>query len=129
MAFPDAELIVGRYLRDKLGTTASVVLTLAPDQVFTPPVVRVNRIGGNWRVHNVLDEPMIDIDVWGETAEAAKSVIHSARTQCAALRGLHYLGAAVTHVYEVAGPGRRPEDDSALTRWGFTIGLLLHPVT
>lgn len=124
---PDIEVIVGLYLKDQLGTDASVYTTLPATVSYAKPVVRINRIGGTWRIRNVLDEPTIDVDLWGKDAGALKTMTERVRAQLLALGGVMHLGAVITRATEVAGPLRRPEDDPALYRFGFTVGLLVHP--
>lgn len=125
---PDIEVVVGEYLKDQIGADATVYTSLPSSVSYTKPVVRVNRIGGTWRNRAaMLDEPILDIDVWHTNGTTLKEMVARTRAQLAAMVGVMHRGIVVTRVFEQAGPVRRPEDDPTLARIGFSVGLLVHP--
>jgi hypothetical protein len=124
---PDIEVLAGLYLKDQLGTDATVYTALPSTVDYTKPVVRLNRIGGTWRIRGVLDEPTLDVDLWGKAPAALKTMTERVRGYLMAANGVMHNGAVITRVSEVAGPLRRPEDDPSLYRIGFTVALLVHP--
>lgn len=121
------ERVVGHYLIDHLGTAAQVYTRLPAGVRFTPPVVRLNRTGGVSRLLNVIDAPVVDLDVWSVDPDLAESTARRVRSFVLAMRGVMHLGLVVTRVDEQAGLSRRPEDDATLTRYGMSAVLLTHP--
>lgn len=125
LTFGDIEVFIGRYFRDQFGNNAKVYQELPSTVIYDVPVIRANRIGGMWVRPGILDNPMVDVDVWASTIEACKSTVSVARGLSAGLVNISYLGLVVTKVSELAGPVRRPETDENLSRIGFTLDLLV----
>lgn len=128
---PDMEVVVGEYLKIQLGALAAAVYTALPSGVtYEKPVYRINRIGGVRR--GVVEEVVLDIDAWrtkdaGGAITSLKASVATARAEMMGMKGVRHRGIVVTRAWEVAGPVRRPEEDTALGRLGFTVGLLVHP--
>lgn len=123
----DAEVLVGGYLRFELGGDYKVCTELTESEDFTVPVIRVQRAGGQGQPGLILDEALMDIDVWGKTRNDTKTAMRRARALMAAAKGVWFAGAVITKVEELDGPAPRLEPDPKLYRWGFTHGVSIHP--
>lgn len=123
---PDLEVVFGEYLKGRLGDDATVYTALPATVSYVKPVLRINRIGGIRR-SRIMEEGVMDVDVWHGNATSCKAMMARARAHLLGARGVMHRGVVVTQTWEVAGPGRRPEEDPAMTRIGFTVGLLVHP--
>lgn len=120
--YPDAELAVVTYLREKLGSLAQVhvrVPSSRPDQFVT-----VRRSGGT--SDGVLDRPLIDVFAWAGRDEDAKDLAQRVRAELGAIRGTH-SGIQVTAVADYAGLSPAP-DPSTQARWTFSVQLTIRGV-
>jgi hypothetical protein len=130
--FPDAELMARNFLAEYFGDEAHLCTVLPEDAQFDElvqdkAVIRVIRTGGSWRFRRVLDEPMVDIDVWAGSLASARLFANRARAAVADMQGDQRDGGLCTYSTEISGPGRRPEDNPKVYRIGFTAGLLVRP--
>ena len=124
---PRITVVVGEYLRDWLEPDGIKVYPRLPDSPQWP-AVRPTRIGGVMRnVRARLDEAIMDVDVWTTAGDSAETLANTARDYMLQMTGVMHRDIVITRTFDSAGPAPRPEDDKALERFGFTVGLLFHP--
>lgn len=130
---PDAELLTTAFLRQDdavLAKVADEIYTELPARHDTWPAVRVTRIGGAPAFQPlVLDEPLLQIDVWGgpkRTALQAAETIRSALSE----RTPFTLPGTGTLAVERFGSLRYLPDETyspARPRWTFDVVLATRP--
>ncbi|MEV3992051.1 hypothetical protein AB0J57_24370 [Streptomyces sp. NPDC049837] len=110
LAFPDAERLVVDHLKNR-AELAGVVVDNRPPAGFdgTQKAVLVSRVGGAWVDDLHLDQPLIDLEVFGPDKTAAHTVALTARAALLDATGTVYGGAAVTEVAEADGPRWLPD--------------------
>lgn len=110
LAFPDAERLVVDHLKNR-AELAGVVVDNRPPAGFdgTQKAVLVSRVGGAWVDDLHLDQPLIDVEVYGPDKTAAHTVALTARAALLDATGTVYGGAAVTEVAEADGPRWLPD--------------------
>lgn len=124
---PRITVVVGEYLRDWLESDGVHVYPRLPSRPAWP-AVRPVRIGGVMRnVRAKLDEAIMDFDVWTTGDGSAETLANKTRSYMLEMTGVMHRDIVVTRTFDSAGPAPRPEDDPALERFGFTVGLLFHP--
>ncbi|MEU3598805.1 hypothetical protein ABZ714_08755 [Streptomyces sp. NPDC006798] len=121
-SFPDVEEIVVKLLQEaqsKLG--ADVHIGQSPPAGFngTQPAVLVSRRGGAWLEDLHVDQPIIELEVYGPTKAAAHILANKARGVLLPLRGRTFAPAppappgsittVVTDVVELDGPRWQPD--------------------
>lgn len=107
MRFPDSEALVVQFLQMKLG--AIPVSTKVP-KVRPSVFVRVSRSGGA-ASSRVLDQPILTVEAWGDSA-------HELIRECReALFNEYTLMPLVRGVEEVSGPYFSPDPASNVDRY------------
>lgn len=81
---PDAEALLARFLREDVDVAALVgdnVFTALPAGFDAWPAVRLTRVSGGppWQHPLVLDQPQLQIDVFGGTKEQARLIVDTIR--------------------------------------------------
>ncbi|MFI8267680.1 hypothetical protein [Streptomyces rubiginosohelvolus] len=110
LAFPDAERLVVDHLKNRPELAGAVVDNRPPPGFDgTQKAVLVSRVGGAWVDDLHLDQPLIDLEVYGPDKTAAHTVALAARAAVLTLTGTTYGGAAVTDVAEADGPRWLPD--------------------
>ncbi|MFF9868492.1 hypothetical protein ACIRD2_25915 [Streptomyces sp. NPDC093595] len=110
LAFPDAERLVVDHLKNR-AELAGVVVDNRPPAGFdgTQKAVLVSRVGGAWVDDLHLDQPLLDLEVYGPDKTAAHTVALTARAALLEAAGTVYGGASVTEVAEADGPRWLPD--------------------
>ncbi|WUD73599.1 hypothetical protein OG937_18875 [Streptomyces sp. NBC_00510] len=127
--FPDVEKLVVDFLKARPELTGATVDNAAPAGFDgTQPVVLVSRAGGAWIDDAHLDQPLVDLEVYGPTKTAAHTLALSARSAVQALRATTYGTAVVTDVVEADGPRWLPDwNRAAANRYYSTTRLYIRP--
>lgn len=134
VVFPDVELVVVEYLRDRLADYASEEFvdgvqlgTRKPSPMPTVPVIQVRRVGGI-RETVVSDLARVDLLVWSDTDKHAADLAQLARGLVLAMAG----ATATELVYrtdEFVGPTRYADPDSDQPRWLLTVEVATRGTT
>ncbi|MFF3767238.1 hypothetical protein ACFYYR_24530 [Streptomyces sp. NPDC001922] len=127
IAFPDVERLVVDHLKDR-AELAGVTVDNRPPAGFngTQKAVLVSRTGGAWVDDQHLDQPLVDLEVYGPDKTAAHGVALAARAALLQARGTTYGGAYVTDVVEADGPRWLPDyNRPAGNRYLSTVRLLI----
>lgn len=125
VTFPDAELLIGVWLRAALpGNRVVTDLPANFEQVL--PVVQVTRIGGA-RTQQVLDNPRIDLDCFAATREAAADLARQVEALLPTARGVTASGGVVGWVGVEVGASWRPDFNPRVRRYGLTAQLVIRP--
>ncbi|MFI5808094.1 hypothetical protein [Streptomyces sp. NPDC051561] len=129
LAFPDAERLVVDHLKNR-PELAGVVVDNRPPAGFdgTQRAVLVSRVGGAWVDDLHLDQPLVDLEVYGPDKTAAHTVALAARAAVLTLAGTSYGTAFVTDVVEADGPRWLPDYlRPAGNRYLATVRILVRP--
>jgi len=127
--FPDVEQLVVDLLKDR-SELAGVVVDVQPPAGFdgTQRAVFVSRVGGAWAEDPRLDNPLVDLEVYGPDKAAAHTVSLVARALILQLRGVVYGAATVLDVVEEDGPRWLPDYRHATAcRYVSTTRLVVRP--
>lgn len=127
IAFPDVERLVVDHLKIR-AELAGVVVDNRPPGGFdgTQKAVLVSRTGGAWVDDRHLDEPLVDLEVYGPDKTTAHGVALAARAALLQARGTTYGTAYVTDVVEADGPRWLPDyNRPAGSRYLSTVRLLI----
>jgi hypothetical protein len=109
-AFPDVEALVVDILEaDSALSTALVTVEPPSDFDGTTAAVLVNRRGGAWVGELHVDQPLIELEVYGPTKQAAHVLANSARRALMAAAGRRYGTNLITEVEEQDGPRWLPD--------------------
>jgi hypothetical protein len=129
VAFPDCERLVVDQLKNGPGLDGVVVDNRVPSGFDgTQKAVLISRAGGAGVDDQHLDQPLIDIEVYGPDKPAAHTVALAARSLALRLRGVVYGGATVVDVVEEDGPRWLPDyQHKAAARYLSTVRLLIRP--
>ncbi|GAA5057204.1 hypothetical protein [Streptomyces similanensis] len=128
VTFPDVERLVVDYLKTRAELAAATVDNVPPSGFNgTQPVVLVSRSGGAWIDDQRLDQPLVDLEVYGPDKTSAHALALKARSAILTLRGAVYGTARVTDVVEADGPRWLPDwNRAAANRYYATVRLLIH---
>ncbi|GAA1358101.1 hypothetical protein [Streptomyces beijiangensis] len=128
LTFPDAERLVVDFLKNRAELAGSVVDNRPPAGFDgTQKAVLVSRVGGAWVDDQHLDQPLLDLEVYGPDKTTAHAVALAARACVMELAGTVYGTSAVSDVIETDGPRWLPDyNRPAGNRYLFTVRLLLH---
>ncbi|MFI7500509.1 hypothetical protein ACIBVL_18785 [Streptomyces sp. NPDC049687] len=109
-AFPDVEALVVDILEADSALSTALV-TVEPPESFdgTTAAVLVNRRGGAWVGELHVDQPLIELEVYGPTKQAAHVLANSARRALMAAAGNRYGTNQITEVEEQDGPRWLPD--------------------
>ncbi|MFI9807625.1 hypothetical protein ACIHEJ_25230 [Streptomyces sp. NPDC052301] len=109
-SFPDVEALVVDILKqDPALSTALVTVQPPSDFNGTTAAVLVNRRGGAWVGELHVDQPLIELEVYGPTKQAAHVLANSARRALLATAGNRYGTNLITEVEEQDGPRWLPD--------------------
>ncbi|MFI6057483.1 hypothetical protein [Streptomyces sp. NPDC051286] len=127
--FPDAERLVVDFLKNRAELAGTVVDNRPPAGFDgTQKAVLVSRVGGAWLDDQHLDQPLIDLEVYGPDKTAAHTIALAARACVLELAGTTYGTAVVTDVIEADGPRWLPDyNRPAGNRYLGTVRLLIRP--
>ncbi|MBB5940082.1 hypothetical protein [Streptomyces zagrosensis] len=130
ITFPDVERLVVNFLDARPELDAATVDNVPPAGFTgTQPVILVSRAGGAWVDDLRLDQPLVDLEVYGPTKTAAHGLALAARSALVALRGTTYGTAYVSDVVEADGPRWLPDwNRSAANRYLSTVRLHIRPI-
>jgi hypothetical protein len=123
------ERLVVDHLRNRPELTG-VVVDNRPPAGFdgTQQAVLVSRVGGAWVDDLHLDQPLVDLEVYGPDKTTAHTVALTARAALLAATGTVYGGASVTEVAEADGPRWLPDyNRPAANRYLSTVRLSIRP--
>jgi hypothetical protein len=120
--YPDAEaVLVGELRVDMPDVTVVTVVPVVRPAAF----LLVRRVGGP-RLNIVADEPLVAIEAWAASDEAAQDLAQRARAHLHALRGtVSAGGVAIYRVQEASGPQRLPDATSTQSRYTFTASVAM----
>ncbi|MFF3750096.1 hypothetical protein ACFYYH_06480 [Streptomyces sp. NPDC002018] len=127
--FPDAERLVVDFLEDRPELAGTTVDNRPPAGFDgTQKAVLVSRVGGAWVDDLHLDQPLLDLEVYGPDKTTAHTVALAARACVLELAGTRYGTAAVTDVAEADGPRWLPDyNRPAGHRYLSTVRLSIRP--
>ncbi|GLF97549.1 hypothetical protein [Streptomyces yaizuensis] len=108
--FPDVEAIVVDLLRNR-PELAGAAVDESPPPGFngTQRVVLVSRRGGAWVDDLHLDQPLIELEVYGPDKTAAHVLTNAARSVLLRSRGTAFGVSHITDVSEADGPRWQPD--------------------
>ncbi|MEU8958762.1 hypothetical protein AB0C93_31240 [Streptomyces sp. NPDC048518] len=129
LTFPDAERLVVDFLKNRAELTGSVVDNKPPAGFDgTQKAVLVSRVGGAWVDDRHLDQPLLDLEVYGPDKSTAHGISLAARACVLELTGTSYGGAVVTDVAEADGPRWLPDyNRPAGNRYLSTVRISIRP--
>lgn len=109
-AFPDVEALVVDVLKAD-SALASATVAVGPPAGFdgTQKAVLVNRRGGAWTSDLHVDEPLIELEVYGPSKAIAHNLANAARHALLATTGQTIGTNAFTDVEEQDGPRWLPD--------------------
>ncbi|AXI78053.1 hypothetical protein [Peterkaempfera bronchialis] len=109
-AFPDVEALVVDVLRADPGL-ATATVSVDPPSGFdgTQRAVLVSRRGGAWTGDRHVDQPLIELEVYGPDKATAHILANAARRALLAAMDHSYGGTTVTDVTEQDGPRWMPD--------------------
>lgn len=110
--FPDVEALVVQLLQADpaiQGTGATVSRDAPPGFDGTTAAVLVSRLGGTWIGDLYLDNPMIQLEVYGPDKATASTVANTARHALLALVGTVQGSTTISDVVEQDGPRWMPD--------------------
>lgn len=125
VTFPDAELLLRAFLT--ANTDARVVTDLPATLEAQLPVVQVTRIGGSVDTRFILDRPVLDIDVYAASREAAATLAREIQALIYSMPNQTVGGGVVADVSEVSGPSWRPDWNAKVRRFGMTYDIAVRP--
>ncbi|KRV49703.1 hypothetical protein AQ490_18505 [Wenjunlia vitaminophila] len=127
--FPDVERLVVDHLKNRPELTGVVVDNRTPpDFDGTQRTVLVSRSGGTWVEDLHLDQPLIDLEVYGPDKPTAHTLAMATRTALLTVRGTTYGTAYVTDVAETEGPRWLPDHlHAGASRYFSTTRLFVRP--
>ncbi|MER5433902.1 hypothetical protein [Streptomyces sp. NPDC002588] len=109
-AFPDVEAMIVDVLEDDSRLSGAIVAVQAPTGFDgTAAAVFVNRRGGAWVGELHVDQPLIELEVYGPTKQAAHVLANDARQAVLAMANNRYGTNLVTEVEEQDGPRWLPD--------------------
>lgn len=130
ITFPDVERLVVDHLKER-PELIGVTVDNRPPPGFdgTQKAVLVSRVGGAWIDDRRLDEPLVDLEVYGPDKTTAHGIALLARAALRTARGRTVGTAYVTDVVEADGPRWLPDfHHPAGNRYLSTVRLLIRPL-
>lgn len=108
--FPDVQAIVVDLLKDRPELVGAVVDdTPPPGFDGTQRAVIVSRMGGAWIDDLHLDQPLIELEVYGPDKATAHTLTNAARAALLGSRGVVVGPTVITDVSEADGPRWLPD--------------------
>ncbi|MGK5640174.1 hypothetical protein ACSNOK_17945 [Streptomyces sp. URMC 126] len=129
ISFPDVERLIIDHLRLR-SELAGVVVDNRPPTPFdgTQKAVLVSRTGGAWVDDLHLDQPLVELEVYGPDKTAAHTLSLLVRTALLQLRGTAYGTAVVTDVVETEAVRWFPDyNRPGANRYRTTVWFSLRP--
>ncbi|MFD7314409.1 hypothetical protein [Streptomyces sp. NPDC059883] len=109
-AFPDVQAIVVDLLDDRAELAGAIVdETPPPGFDGTARAVLVSRVGGAWIDDLHLDQPLIELEVYGPDKSTAHTLANAARAALLTATGRVYGTTTITDVTEADGPRWLPD--------------------
>jgi ABC-type transport system involved in Fe-S cluster assembly fused permease/ATPase subunit len=125
--FPDVEIELLSVLVPKFPSTRFV--TKLPGTFTTAVTARIHRISGANR-NIVIDRPIVDIDVFATSGEAAaSSAARAIQAALLSLGGTQTTNGVIQRVTTVNGPRWLPEANQTLIRYGATYEVQIRAAT
>ncbi|KFK90573.1 hypothetical protein IX27_06055 [Streptomyces sp. JS01] len=108
--FPDVQALVVDLLADR-SELAGVIVDETPPAGFdgTARAVLVSRVGGAWIDDLHLDQPLVELEVYGPDKSTAHTLANTARAALLAATGTVHGTATVTDIAEADGPRWLPD--------------------
>ncbi|MFP8884676.1 MULTISPECIES: hypothetical protein [Streptomyces] len=130
LAFPDVERLIVDFLGDRPELTGVTVDNVPPAGFDgTQRVVLVSRVGGAWVDDLHLDNPLVELEVYGPDKTTAHTDSLGMRAALLQLRGTTHGTATVTDVVEADGVRWLPDYNRLdANRYLTTVRLSLTPV-
>lgn len=122
VTFPNATAVVRSILEDALAD-AHVYSSLPKAPTF--PTVVVQRIGGLAREKHALDQPNLQVSVWGRSDTEAHDVAQAARQALIAVEGTEVADAFITDVSESFGLTQLLDPVTGRDRYIFGVSVTL----
>jgi hypothetical protein len=108
--FPDVEALVIQILQDEDSLSDATVSRDAPaDFDGTKSAVLVSRLGGAWIGDLYLDNPMMQLEVYGPDKATASTLANLARQALLSKIGMTQGGVTISDVVEQDGPRWMPD--------------------
>ncbi|BAL87299.1 hypothetical protein AMIS_20790 [Actinoplanes missouriensis 431] len=140
--YADAEILIGHWLQDQIGSTNKVWMdpTLPRNWQFEAPLIHVQRAADEGDTQLTLDTALLDIDIYGAVADNCRALGEQIRTLMRFHLPHHTFtnGIFVTGVETVAAPCWLPFRDSGgsnrsaisatVARRGAAYRVILHGV-
>jgi hypothetical protein len=107
-------------------------VTVMPAGELTTIIARIKRAsgggargGGSWWI----DQPTVDIDVWGLSTDAMSVSIAARDIQAdvMSIMGVQLLNGVIQHIVTISGPRPLPEANPTLVRYNATYEVRIHP--
>ena len=129
VTFPDVERLVVEHLRNRPELAGVWVDNRTPAGFDgTQRAVLVSRAGGAWVEDLHLDQPLVDLEVYGPDKPAAHTLATATRSALLSVRGTTFGTAVVTDVAEADGPRWLPDyNHGAANRYRSTTRLSIRP--
>lgn len=134
-AHPDIEAALIGWLGDQLSEPVTVLADLPANLEDVLPVVQITGLPGTvgsrgWNGNRWLTgQPRFDVDCFAGDRAAASDLCRDVQALLANLPGTQAGGAVVAQVTEELGPGRRPDFNTRVVRYGATFALVIRPAT
>jgi hypothetical protein len=124
--FPDVESALMFALIPQFPSYRFVTSLPAGDP--TKITVRIVRSGGGNRIIWV-DEPTVEVDVWGFRSDTMSASIAARQVQSAilSLAGTQVQNGVIQHASTVSGPRPLPEVNPKLCRYNSSFSIRIHP--
>jgi hypothetical protein len=130
-ALPDAEAVVGWWLRSKSVASGRVYSSIPTTPTF--PLIVVERVGGSPAVRERLDRARIQLSIWGNSKSEARDLADAARLALLDLEGQSVLisngapvNAFVTAVEDDLSLFWSPDPVSDRDRYIFGVAIFDH---
>ncbi|WP_405620230.1 hypothetical protein [Streptomyces sp. NBC_00076] len=117
---PDIEAVLAPWAESTFGVFSAAETPADLEEQL--PVIRVERGGGPDEMFS--RHPRVFVDVFGRTADEARTLANNVRDALLALRG-PVNGAVIRHVRCDSGPSRQPWANEAVHRRGATYTVSL----
>ncbi|MEV8307131.1 hypothetical protein AB0P36_07115 [Streptomyces flavidovirens] len=127
--FPDVQALVVDLLAAR-SELAGVIVDETPPAGFdgTAKAVLVSRVGGAWVDDLHLDQPLVELEVYGPDKSTAHTLANSARAALLAATGTVHGTTTITDIVEADGPRWLPDfTRPQASRYVSTFRISVHP--
>lgn len=123
LPFPDIEAVCGKALRAAGVCDGRVYSSIPANPVY--PLARVIRLGGLPVEKHRIDQPRIQVDVWGTNKSEARDAAEAARLTLHQLEGTtdSEFAAFISCVELDQGPTPFPDPDTGRDRYMLTVRI------